>query len=233
MGITERRIREKAERKALIKRCAKELILEHGAEKVSMMDIAKKAELSKATLYLYFSSKDLLFKEICFQAAEQFLEYFYSRRQPGISAMDGLRLFWSCYLELFGESEDMVIFFSMRHYLAPDYPFIPIEEDSRSPIGSAYEFYTLLTSMITQGIGEGLFDPEINADMVSRTILLLFSFIVENAVKLPKSARKSQFIIEEMKNLFQIFFYGIARKGVERSSLALVNPGAEKEQNHG
>jgi AcrR family transcriptional regulator len=34
-------------------RCAKELILGYGVEKVSMTEIAEKAELSKAVLYLY------------------------------------------------------------------------------------------------------------------------------------------------------------------------------------
>ncbi|MDR1949585.1 MAG: TetR/AcrR family transcriptional regulator [Spirochaetaceae bacterium] len=221
MGITERRIREKLERKAYIVECAKALILEYGVGKVSMTDIAQRAELSKATLYLYFPSKDVLFREICEQAGRQFLEHFKARYGGGSTAVETLRLFWQCYLELFGESEDMVILFSMKQYLAPEHPFISIDKNSDSPTGSEYEFYSMISSLIAQGIAEGSFEPDINPDVFARALLFLFSFIVENAAKLPKTAQKSQVIIEEMKTLFRMLFRGIAREGVDRSELVL------------
>jgi len=59
MGISERREREKTERRKAILDCARSLILSQGVQRVSMEDIARKAELSKATVYLYFSSKEL------------------------------------------------------------------------------------------------------------------------------------------------------------------------------
>ena len=46
MGITERREREKTERRRAILNCARELILLQGVDRVSMDDIARKAELS-------------------------------------------------------------------------------------------------------------------------------------------------------------------------------------------
>jgi AcrR family transcriptional regulator len=205
----------------MIKRCAKELILENGAEKVSMMNIAQRAELSKATLYLYFPSKDMLFNEICQETATQFLEHFRARLSPGLSAVQTIMLFWQCYLDMFGESEDMVILFTMKHYLAPDYPFIPIDKDSQSPVGSNYEFFVMIRDLISRGIAEGFFEPGVNADMVARTILSLFSYVVENAARQPKTSRKSQFIIDEMSNLFQIIFRGIARNGLDASCLVL------------
>jgi AcrR family transcriptional regulator len=222
MGITERRNREKAERKALILRCAKELILEYGAAKVSMLDIAQKAELSKATLYLYFPCKDALFKEICSQAGRHFLEYFKARPGDGLSAVETLRLFWECYLEMFGESDDMVLLFSMKQYLAPEYPFISIDKNSDSPIGSEYEFYSMISGLISRGIAEGSFIPDINPDVFARALLFLFSSIVENAARLPKKARRPHVIIEEMKTLFRIFFRGIAREGAKPSELVLI-----------
>ncbi|MDR2403119.1 MAG: TetR/AcrR family transcriptional regulator [Spirochaetaceae bacterium] len=221
MGITERRSRERIERKALIINCAKDLILEYGVAKVSMMDIAQRAELSKATLYLYFPGKDALFQEICSQVGRRFLEYFKARSAGGLSAVETLRLFWSCYLELFGESDDMVLLFSMKQYLAPEHPFISIDKNSDSPIGSEYEFYSLLSGLISRGIAEGSFDPYISPDVFARALLSLFSLIVENAARLPKKTRRSQVIIEEMKTLFRILFRGIAREGASPSELVL------------
>jgi AcrR family transcriptional regulator len=222
MGIPERKEREKIERRAHIMRCAKDLILEHGAEQVSMMDIAKKTELSKATLYLYFSDKDALFKSICDEAGDRFFEYVRSRLSPGIPGLEALKIFWRSYLDMYGESEDMIIMFNIQHYLAPAFPFIQIEEHPEgSSADYAYIFYSMIKDMIEQGIREGAFEPDIKPDITSRTIFMLFSGIVENAAKMPKAVRKSQFIIEEMKNIFEIMLRGMVRQGFDRSALVL------------
>jgi AcrR family transcriptional regulator len=221
MGSIERKEREKAGRKEMIMRCAKELILERGADKVSMVDIAKKAELSKATLYLYFPSKDLLFREICDIAGIQFINYFRSRQGPDLSVIDTLKLIWDCYLDLFGESDDMLVIFGMKKYLAPDFPFVPIEQDSPSPAGSNYAFYSLLVDVFTRGMAEGLFVKDINPGVISRTFITFFSYVIETAARLPKSGNDYQWAIEEMANLFQIFLRGIISEGADRSILKL------------
>ncbi|MDR1420394.1 MAG: TetR/AcrR family transcriptional regulator; helix-turn-helix transcriptional regulator [Treponema sp.] len=211
-------------------RCAKELILEHGVDKVSMVDIAKKAELSKATLYLYFPSKDLLFKEICDIAGIQFINYFRSRQRPGLSVVDTLKLIWDCYLDLFGESDDMLVIFSMKKYLAPDFPFVPIEKDSPSPAGSNYAFYSLLVDLFTKGVEEGVFAEDVRPASISRTFITFFSYVVETAAKLPKSGNDYRWAIEELANLFQIFLRGIARDGTDLSDLKLPESADEKNK---
>lgn len=60
MSIDERRKREKKHRRETIIQAAKELIQEKGLDAVTMNDIAKRSELSKGTLYLYFPSRDEL-----------------------------------------------------------------------------------------------------------------------------------------------------------------------------
>jgi AcrR family transcriptional regulator len=219
MGIVERREREKADRKALIIRCAKDLILERGVENVSMMDIAKKAELGKATLYLYFPSKELLFLEICNAAAVQFIECFRARLSPGLTAIEVIKLYWQCYLDMFGESDEMMIFFNTWQYLAPGYPFLSLETKDK-PL-TIFEFYAAIRDMIAQGIAEGAFDPEVDPAMIARTILSLFSMVIENNAKMPKGSRNARFIIGETTKLFQILIRGIARSGLDRSLLDL------------
>jgi AcrR family transcriptional regulator len=220
MGIFERKERERAERRSLIMGCAKALILEHGVEKVSMGDIAKKAELSKGTLYLYFPSKDVLFADICEEAAAKFSEYVESRLEGGISGLEALKRYWLSYLEIYGESEDLFILFNMRHFLAPEGSFISLEENAGT---ASYVFYYLIKRMIEQGISEGTFDEGIESGLVVKTIIALFSQAVENAAKLPRTARKSALIIDELKTVFQIMLRGIAREGIDRSLLVLPN----------
>lgn len=60
MGINERKEREKEQRRNDIVDAAEKLFFENGINNVSMEDVAKEAELSKGTLYLYFKSKEEL-----------------------------------------------------------------------------------------------------------------------------------------------------------------------------
>ena len=61
MGASGRREREKQERRQAILEAAAKVFLEKGPAAASMDEIAERAELSKGTLYLYFSSKEDLF----------------------------------------------------------------------------------------------------------------------------------------------------------------------------
>lgn len=67
MGIKERKEREKAKRRKAILKAAKKNILKHGIEGMSMDQVARSAELNKATLYLYFNSKDDLIDAIVYE----------------------------------------------------------------------------------------------------------------------------------------------------------------------
>jgi AcrR family transcriptional regulator len=227
MGITERKEREKVERKALIMRCAQELILELGAEKVSMMDIARKAELSKATLYLYFPSKELLLEDVCLKAGNDFIDYIQKKITPGLSALASIKLLWKSYLEVFGESEDMMIlmFNNIRNYLESAFSFG--EERVNVP---SYVLYAFIRDLLKQGIAEGVFEPSINPGTVSRTIIALFSYIIESAARVPKETRKSHVTTDEMKNIFEIMLRGIAREGFDRSLLTLPGPVCAESQ---
>lgn len=61
MGIQERKQKEKEQRRESIINAAESCIMRDGIENTTMDDIAREAELSKGTLYLYFSSKEELF----------------------------------------------------------------------------------------------------------------------------------------------------------------------------
>ena len=220
MGISERREREKIERRKTILKCARELILVQGVERVGMEDIAHKAELSKATVYLYFSSKDVLFNEICEEAAQVFLGHFKSFMKPGITGMAALKCFWRSYVELFGNSEDMIIIFKVRNFMNPGLPLASLTEQSKSShVDSVLE---AVKTIIDQCKAEGIFDPALDSAMATRLLLSMFSIIVENAFHIPTEARKSPIIMEEMKNAFQIIIRGFAKEGIDRSRLDIM-----------
>jgi AcrR family transcriptional regulator len=217
MGINERREREKNERRRAILNCARELILLQGVDRVSMEDIARKAELSKATLYLYFSGKEIIFNEICEEAARVFLDHFKPLLETGVSGMDGLRCFWRGYVELFGNFDEILIIFKVRSFLNPGLPFVSIEEQSKSP--NVDNILAIMKTLIDQCKTEGIFDPNLDSEMATRLLLSMFSNTIDSTARLPIEARKSPVLLKEMAKAFQIIVYGFAREGIARSSL--------------
>jgi AcrR family transcriptional regulator len=217
MGITERREREKNERRRAILSCARELILSQGVDRVSMDDIARKAELSKATLYLYFSGKEIIFNEICEESARVFLDHFKPLLETGLSGMDALKCFWRGYVELFGNFDEMLIVFKVRSFLNPGLPFVSMEEQSKSP--NVDNILTIMKTLINQCKAEGLFDPDLDSEMATRLVLSMFSNTIDSTARLPAEARKSPALLKEMAKALQIIVYGFAREGINRSRL--------------
>jgi AcrR family transcriptional regulator len=64
MGIAERKEREKERRKQQIVVAAKKVFSNKGFNRATMDDIAKEAELSPGTLYLYFKNKEELYASL-------------------------------------------------------------------------------------------------------------------------------------------------------------------------
>lgn len=64
MGVAERKEREKIQRRNAIIDSAEKVFFKEGIENASMDQVAQEAELSKGTIYLYFKSKDELYRAI-------------------------------------------------------------------------------------------------------------------------------------------------------------------------
>ncbi len=64
MGVAERKEREKVQRRNAIIDAAEKVFFKRGIDQASMDQVAQEAELSKGTLYLYFKSKDELYRAI-------------------------------------------------------------------------------------------------------------------------------------------------------------------------
>ncbi len=78
MGVAERRQREKEQRRITILRAAEDVFVRRGVAETTMDDIARAAEVSKGTLYLYFKSKDDLYLTIATDAVSELLDALHS-----------------------------------------------------------------------------------------------------------------------------------------------------------
>lgn len=220
MGIDERKNRERTERKALILDYAKQLIIERGVEAVTMQDIAKKAELSKATLYLYFQSKEAIYEEIFHEAGAYFVDYVEARFTPTDSGLAAIRVLWMSYIEIFGENSDIFVMFGIKNFVAPTFPLL-IDNSSDAAGLPRYRLYNLLVKVLERGVADGTLDAGIEPYKVAKTIIIITGGIIDNIARLPAHLRDSKLILAEMKSTFEIVLRGLASASCDRSLLVL------------
>ncbi|HTR77626.1 MAG TPA: TetR/AcrR family transcriptional regulator [Gemmatimonadaceae bacterium] len=144
---------------------------EHGLAAARLDDIAKRAGLSKGTIYLYFSNKEELFQEVVRQTIARLFErgeHDLSTTQR--SATETLRRFIREYWS-FIRSPEFAPLFRLIHgelYNFPDLVRFYVAE----VITPARR---LLTGMIRRGIESGEFrsvDPEVAARMLTAPLVL-------------------------------------------------------------
>lgn len=220
MGIVERKQREKQERKALILNKAKELILERGIPALNMQDIADAVELSKATLYLYFQSKEAILNEILEDAADKFADCAGASIGPDDSGLEAMRKLWESHLRMFGESSDLFFLVGISNYIRPVFALErpDSESEGKHPMRSIHR---LIADVLRRGVADGTLDPSLNPDKIARTVLIIGMGITESVARLPRDERDVRLIFDEMRSTFGILLRGLAAKGTDPAQLSM------------
>jgi len=73
LSASERRAREKAERRQEILDAARTVFFKHGFRRPTMEDVAAQAEISKGTIYLYFESKEAVLAHLLLEGLDELL----------------------------------------------------------------------------------------------------------------------------------------------------------------
>lgn len=220
MGISERKNREKEERKALILEKAKALILEHGVEALSMQEIADRAELSKATLYLYFQSKEAILTEILDESATTFVEYVQARISPEDSGLGAIRTLWGSYLSLFGESQDIFVLTGIGNFIDPGF-LLKVEDQEERGSTPRDLLLDMIDKVIERGVADGTLETRVAPAKLARSIVMIATAVIDAVARLPRSARDARLIRAEMRNIFELLLRGLAAEGTDRSLLIL------------
>ncbi|SHG04170.1 transcriptional regulator, TetR family [Fodinibius roseus] len=114
MGIEERKQREKEERYNVIVDAAEKVIFSKGIEQATMQEIAREAELSKGTLYLYFKSKNELYTAITLRGSDMLNRRFARALGDDHSGLELVRKLGRLYLDFVKEHPDY--FKAFMHY---------------------------------------------------------------------------------------------------------------------
>jgi len=218
MGIIERKTREKEERKSLIMRMAKELMLEHGIDNLNMQEVADRSELSKATLYLYFENKESILAAILEEASSTFTEYVHERISSSASGIDSIRALWSAYLDLYGESEEIFILMGISSHFSPG---VFALDGEVPPDGAMARLIDLFAEIIGRGVADGTIAASAEPVRSARIAWLVATSIIDRAARMPRSARDPKIIRVLLRETFEILLRGMAGKNADPDSLNL------------
>lgn len=153
--LEKRREREREQRRKSILRAARKLFFKQGYNPVTVSDIAKKAELSKGAIYLYFSSKE----EICAQILLEDIERFHSEVLPifkgGDSASKVLIGFANIYLNFF--LKDRELFRILMNFMLHANSLNLSDDTNRRIILETNRAISVTESIFQYGIDKGEF----------------------------------------------------------------------------
>jgi len=204
------------ERPAQILKAALTEFGERGLSSARLDDIAKRAGLSKGTIYLYFPNKEELFREVVRYTVVSQLEE--SERQFGEitgSATEALTLFMRTFW-LFIRSTQFAPLFRLIHAEIHNYPdlarFYADEVVTRR--------LRLIASIITRGIETGEFrdvDPNVAARMLTGPFVIHGLWCTHRECFASVAAATDDEVLDE---LMEFYLYAIRPHGTDREHAA-------------
>ena len=117
MGIAERKERERERRRNDILDSAEVVIFKQGIDHATMDAIAEKAELSKATLYLYFESKEEIYFAIFLRGHDKLFELIINETENIADIQIKLKMYLSTVMAFkhkYSNYYDAIFYFSIR-----------------------------------------------------------------------------------------------------------------------
>jgi AcrR family transcriptional regulator len=159
MGISERREREKEQRRKAIVDAAEKVFFSRGLAHASMDDVAREVELSKGTLYLYFKGKEDLYLSIHLRGNRILKTMFEEAAQSFQSGLEKVRAIGIAYFEFFNRYPDY--FHAMIYYESHT-----IHPQNNSPVALACLAEGKATlDILVQAIRTGIKDGSIRKDI--------------------------------------------------------------------
>lgn len=183
MGLERRRLKKKEKKRETILKAARKLFLEKGFRHVTVEDIARKAEMGKGSVYLYFTSKDEIYSQILLRDIEKF-----SQKVAGICASERaaselLKEFSHVYVDFFLRDKELFRIL-MTFMLQANHTELQ-ESVHTHMIRTTNKAMEVIEEILRRGVESGEFVPHVQVRTVRygvwgllNGIIALFLFVV-------------------------------------------------------
>jgi len=154
MNPQPRREKEREEHRNYILHTAEGLFAEKGFLRVSMREIAERAEFALGTLYRFFGGKQQLYAQMIDQKMEEFVELLSRGMASGTTPCEKVRKFIETKLTFFSQNLDFLRVYFAENRAAPLYG----EQALTQKLGARYDvLLETLTAIFDQGVAAGTF----------------------------------------------------------------------------
>jgi len=209
MIFEKRRSREKEIRKSAILKAARKLFFERGFKSVTVESIAKKAELSKGAVYLYFKSKDEIYSQILLNDIDKFHEKVAGLCKNGGSASDMLSRLSAVYVDFFLKDRELfrILITFMLHANHSNLP----EDLQTHIIKSTNQTVDIIEKVFQYGIDNGEFSSSLNVRKIRNALWGFLNGVVSLYIFISAESRREELIRSTITAGLDVFIEGLKR----------------------
>jgi AcrR family transcriptional regulator len=207
MGLQERRRREKEHRRSAILSAARKLFFEKGFKQVTVEHIARKSELSKGSIYLYFKSKEEIYTHILFTNIDKFnkqSEHLFHNQK---TTSDLILEFANIYIDFFLSDREQfrIMMTFMLHTENLNLP----ETVNEQIIKATNNTVKIIETILQHGIDHGEFPSDINLRQCRNAMWGLLNGIISLHLFTGKEANREERIRSTIQRSLAIFINGL------------------------
>ena len=201
MGIADRKLREKEQRRTAILDAAECLFFSRSYEDVPMEDIAREVELNKATIYLYFKNKEALYATIVLRGVELLKKKFLECMEKDVPGIVKVVLMGQAYYRFSLEYPD---YLRMIHFYGSER--FSRENPCTADIGKGYGTCRLiLRDAVKEGIEDGTIRAGLDPFLTSMYLMVAFMNILSMEDKWKQVIEAEGFSFEQYTREFLLF----------------------------
>jgi AcrR family transcriptional regulator len=209
MGLEERRLRDKERRIREILEAARRIFISNGYLNTTMLDIAKEAELSRGTLYLYFKSKEEITFQVIFESFEKILSGLKDAVEANKLGIDKLVAMKETYMDYYKNDYNQFYFTLFFDFKLTRETLL--ESDATECLLVIKKILDLFTSVLEIGVEDGT----IHVEGELKTIAFTIMSVVHSTMQ--KAASRRDLLgeimdfneIDLLESMFKILFHSL------------------------
>jgi TetR/AcrR family transcriptional regulator len=168
VGITERKERERKQRRNDIIDAAERIFFSRGFAGASMDEVAEEAELSKGTLYLYFKSRDDLQFAIFMRGSDILMKMMNRQLKTGGDGYSNLLALAEAFIRFSREYPDYFNLF--MHFESSRMVNLNIDQEQIQLYLREQSPLALVSRHVLKGIGDGSLRSDLSPEVFSATL---------------------------------------------------------------
>ena len=188
--------RRKEQKKESIRRAAIELFQNHGFKKVSISDIAERADVSQVTIYNHFGSKEELIRDVLQWYSMMLLARYKSIMESDRPYMEKLE-------EIVFDKSEVVSQFQGELIQA----WVQNDPEMQDFMNNLYAGHVMpiARNFLNEGLQQGYIDGRFSLE----TIMIYFEIIRQGLFNNPELSEQAQNNPALMKQLIELMTYGL------------------------